>query len=130
MQTSFARQSWAALHRALGSALLIGIIGEHNRQERAKRLVNRFANVMADITNNLDPQEISSPIQRGLNALRKLTDPSMPMDTGIGKHDGPAVITPASSGSPGTEQYSPYSVLNSILWGNRDGPSAIQHGSS
>lgn len=104
--------------------MLIGIIGEHNRQERAKRLVNRFANVMADITNNLDPQEISSPIQRGLNALRKLTDPANQKDgdvAAIGKHDGPAAITPASTNSPAQEEHSPYSVLNSILWGNREG---------
>ena len=113
---------------------MLGIIGEHHRQDRAKRLVNRFANVMADITNNLDPQEISSPIQRGLNALRKLTDPSYQKDgdvSVIGKVEGPAVITPASSGSPGQEEYSPYSVLNSILWGNRDAvPTTTQNGTA
>lgn len=112
---------------------MLGIIGEHHRQDRAKRLVSRFANVMADITNNLDPQEISSPIQRGLNALRKLTDPNSHKDgdvSVIGKQDGPAVITPASSGSP-QEEYSPYSVLNSILWGNRDQlPTTTQNGTS
>lgn len=89
---------------------------------------------MADITNNLDPQEISSPIQRGLNALRKLMDPAYHKDgdiAAIGKPEGPAVITPASSGSPGQEEYSPYSVLNSILWGNREGvPNQTQNGSA
>lgn len=120
------------MHRALGSALLLGIIGEHHRQERAKRLINRFANVMADITNNLDPQEISSPIQRGLHALKKLTDAAQAEGdvSSVGKHDGPSVITPANSVSPG-EEHSPYSVLNSILWGDRDGiPNAMQNGSA
>lgn len=53
----------------------------------------------------------------------KLND-SAQSDGDSGKHDGPFVITPASSGSPAKEERSPYSVLNSILWGNRDGIAA------
>ena len=137
LQTSFARQSWAALHRALGSALLLGIMGETTRNERAKKLVSRFMNVMSDITNNLDPQEISLPIQRGLSALRRLTaeTASTPASGGDGsgadKPEGTAAITPASLGSPlNKEDHSPYSVLNSILWGNPSGVPGGQNGSA
>lgn len=52
---------------------MLGIIGENARNDRAHRLLDRFLNVMSDITNNIDPQEISAPIQRGLSALRKLS---------------------------------------------------------
>ena len=115
-QTSFARQSWAAVHRALSSALMLGILGEHNHNDRAKKLLTRFINVMADITTSLDPQEISAPIQRGLAALSKLDiqearDLSDANGNAIGKMDSDdvaAMITPSSSD---VEERSPYSLL-------------------
>ena len=115
-KTTFARSSWAAVHRALGSAVMLGIIGEHTRSERAGRLLSRFINVMADITNNLDPQEISSPIQRGLAALSKLnihdargSQATNGIDIGFKEHDDiSAIITPSASDP---EERSPYSVL-------------------
>ena len=138
VQTSFARQSWAALHRALGSALLLGIIGEHARNDRARGLIARLIKVMSDITTNLDPQEISAPIQRGLSALRKLSphevrtsnfvddfpfgqakDGAAVGEDGALKLDNVAMITPSASESTGQEEESsPFSVLNTILWGD------------
>lgn len=137
--TSFARQSWAAMHRALSSALLLGILGEHVRNERARRIIGRFIAVLGDITSSIDPQEISAPVQRGISALRKLRiqEPRPPHfgdDTNIfaSPNDGTstdedgslrldhsAIITPANTESVGPEgdEHSPYSVLNSILWG-------------
>lgn len=133
--TSFARQSWAAMHRALSSALLLGILGEHTRNERARKLIGRFVAVMTDITNSIDPQEISAPVQRGINALRKLKvneqrPPEFPGDANIVSTDGPddesvktdhsAIITPANSDSMFEENdHSPYTVLNTILWGQQ-----------
>ncbi|KAK5117204.1 hypothetical protein LTR85_008972 [Meristemomyces frigidus] len=138
--TSFARQSWAAMHRALSSALLLGILGEHMRNDRARRLISRFIAVMGDITHSIDPQEISAPIQRGINALRKLKimEPYPPYfgdernilasasdgaeETGAFKLDHSSIITPADSDGASAEgdEHSPYSVLNSILWGTTD----------
>lgn len=132
----FARVSWAALHRALGSALMLGIIGEHTRNERANRLIGRFLNVMSDITNNIDAQEISAPIQRGLSALQKLssasnyeppsadrsmTDVTTVDQNGSLKLDRDSIVTPADTASGTDEGRSPYSVLNTILWGNSGG---------
>lgn len=110
---------------------MLGIIGENSRNERAHRLVDRFLNVMADITNNIDPQEISAPIQRGLSALRKLSTAdgrgSQATD-GIGEFEfrtplnTPLTINKAALMTPSTsdasEEHSPYSVLNNILWGD------------
>ena len=93
---------------------MLGILGEHTHNDRAKRLLVRFVNVMADITNNLDPQEISTPIQRGLTALSKLNiQEAQDLNgvNGIGKKDSDdvaAIITPSSSDD---HDRSPYSVL-------------------
>lgn len=95
---------------------MLGILGEHSHNDRAKRLLIRFINVMADITTNLDPQEISTPIQRGLAALSKLNiqearDLSDVNGNTVGKLDSDdvaAMITPSSSD---LEERSPYSVL-------------------
>lgn len=125
IQTPAARQSWAALQRALSSALLLGIIGEHTRNERARRLVDRFASIMTGILNNIDPQEISAPIQRGVAALYELSskDPRGKESVVDGVAADPhasSIITPANS--DGTlEENSPYSVLNNILWGTANG---------
>lgn len=83
--------------------------------------MERFANVMLDITNSIDPQEISAPIQRSLTALRKLgaTD-GQALEGGLEallKLEGQAsLVTPADSNGT-SEDASPYSVLNNILWG-------------
>lgn len=123
------------MHRALSSALLLGILGEHTRNERARKLIGRFVAVMTDITNSIDPQEISAPVQRGIHALRKLKvneqrPPDFPGDANIVSTDGPddesvktdhsAIITPANSDSMFEENdNSPYTVLNTILWGQQ-----------
>ena len=92
---------------------MLGIVGEHARSERARKLLSRFINVMADITNNLDPQEISAPIQRGLAALSKLNIQDAQAVNGIpiqpkDHEDVSAIITPTTSD---IEERSPYSVL-------------------
>ena len=144
--TFFARQSWAAVHRALSSALLIGILGEHRTNDRARKLIARFIALMGDITSTVDPSEISAPVQRGVTALRKLNiedartgsfadaatlaspadgGGTMVSSDGILKIDHSQIFTPANSESAGTgdEENSPYSVLNSILWGSNNGAS-------
>ena len=140
--TSYTRQSWAAMHRALSSALLLGILGEHTRNERARRLIGRFIAVMGDITNSVDPHEISAPVQRGIVALRKLKiqEPrpphfgddtniltsynESPEEGGIFRLSNASIITPANSDTAGAEaeDHSPYSMLNTILWGNSQDP--------
>lgn len=142
--TFFARQSWAAVHRALSSALLLGILGEHTRNDRARKLIGRFITLMTEVTSTVDPTEISAPVQRGITALRKLNieEPrsssfidnialtTTPTDShgasssdGVLKIEQGQIFTPSNSESTGTgeEDHSPYSVLNTILWGNNNG---------
>lgn len=114
---------------------MLCIVGEIARNERAHRLTDRFLNVMSDITNNIDPQEISAPIQRGLSALRKLgtgENRTSQVVDGIGERCGTplamtllnfnaaSIVTPADSDTSPAEDHSPYSVLNAILWGNSE----------
>ncbi|KAK4498474.1 hypothetical protein PRZ48_011132 [Zasmidium cellare] len=146
--TFFARQSWAAVHRALSSALLLGILGEHTRNERARKLIGRFITLMTEVTSTVDPTEISAPVQRGIAALRKLNieEPksssfidnialtsTTPTDSrgasvgsdGVLKLEQSQIFTPTNSsdatGTVGEEDHSPYSVLNTILWGSSNG---------
>lgn len=136
--TAFARQSWAAIHRALSSALLLGILGEHTNDERVRRLIARFVSVMINLTDNVSAQEISASVQRGICALQKLNIPGTTETLGLGfhcpkddgftvkddvslkaDHSGSIITPPSISGNEG-DDHSPYSVLNTILWGNRD----------
>lgn len=136
--TAYARQSWAATHRALSSALLLGILGEHTRNERARRLIARFVAVMGDVVNNVDGQDIAAPVQRGITALRKLkindsyasqasdVKPTMPNDglaideDGALRLDHSSIITPSNTDSSLDDDHSPYATLNTILWGPAD----------
>lgn len=133
--TAYARQSWAAIHRGLGSALLLGILGEHTRNDRARHLLSRFINAIHDITTNIDPQEIAAPLQRGISALRRLNIQEVPGgaryetrldDAGVAldadgslklEHGHPIYHTPNSEFPCPNDEHSPYSVLNTILWG-------------
>lgn len=91
---------------------------------------------MADITNNVDAQEVSAPIQRGLSALSKLGIQEADiarhagMTTTFGQdkisvaEDGSlkienAMVTPNSNSQDEVHELSPYSVLNTILWGEQ-----------
>ncbi|PNS20570.1 hypothetical protein CAC42_297 [Sphaceloma murrayae] len=194
--TSYARQSWASVHRALSSALLLGIMREHAHNDRCRRLLGRFIGLMGDMTSGVNPAELAAPMTRAIEALRKLrihetpveghatpaqppvtknngayhaghpgypqthqhqlypptanqtnhpprfiedialgSGPSPRTDTsspsvrhgemgGPGSWPGSAASRVASAHGSGDEQ-SPYSVLNSILWGNGRVPGAI-----
>ena len=137
--TPYARQSWAAVHRSLSCALLLGIMGEHVHNERARRLLGRFVAIMSDMQTGLDPQELAAPMERAISALKKLNiqenrpprfiediamanpSPSSGSDTVAGV-DHSSIFASGSGSSVGfnlAEEDSPYSVLNSILWGGR-----------
>ncbi|KAG9883170.1 hypothetical protein KCV05_g20283, partial [Aureobasidium melanogenum] len=140
--TPYARQSWAAVHRSLSSALLLGIMGEHAHNERARRLLGRFVALMSDMQSALDPQELAAPMERAITALKKLNiQESRPSrfieDIAMAPSGGSVADSTESPGMAGVdhssvfpsntsalvdEEYSPYSVLNSILWGQGPTP--------
>ena len=139
--TPFANRSWAAIHRALSSALLLGILKEHLRNDRVRALLHKMVAVMSDVTSTVDPAELATPITRSIAALRKLTQtenkPSAPQS-----QEPTSTATPADSGfamdpsltgpsmdfndpnffslSPimsfGSED-SPYALMDTIIWG-------------
>jgi hypothetical protein len=163
--TPYARQSWAAVHRSLSSALLLGIMGEHAHNQRARRLLGRFVALMSDMQSALDPQELAAPLERAISALKKLdiqesrpprfiedivmggeqqqqqqqqqhASASPGMVAGVDHSSvfpsasnnvaaaaaATATATASSSSTCVDEEYSPYSVLNSILWGHGPTP--------
>ncbi|KAF2759941.1 hypothetical protein EJ05DRAFT_484823 [Pseudovirgaria hyperparasitica] len=135
--TAFASRSWVAVHRALSSSLLLTVIGETQRNERAKALISNLVTILGEIISKVDPVEMSAPITRSIAALRRL----------VNLPEGPIVPVPESSntGSPvmvhnleniqnllnfddptyGSDNslagldadQSPYALVDSIIWG-------------
>jgi len=79
--TPFATRSWTAVHRSISSALLLGILGEHNRNERARGLLQNLIQVLTDVTKNVDPAELATPITRSVSALQRLLSITTSMST-------------------------------------------------
>jgi len=136
--TEFASQSWAAVHRSLSSALLLGILREPTKNERVRTLLGRLVTVMSSITSGVDPSELSAPITRSIAALRKLL-PSEPtiaplisntesISDAVFKNSEIDFVTPWSndSSSPfwnSSEDLSPYAIMDNIIWGEQRLPS-------
>ncbi|KAI9662585.1 MAG: hypothetical protein M1821_008752 [Bathelium mastoideum] len=141
--TPFANRSWSSVHRALSSALLLGILGEPARHERVRRLLGRLISIMTELSSSVDPGELSPPIARSINALRKLnvqesTTPrimpkvegapsrngSVSTASGDYRFDDPALMIPSPLMTV-DEDNSPYSLMDSILWGVQRSPPTV-----
>jgi len=142
--TPFASRSWAALHRSLSSALLLGIIGEQNRNERARSLLSNLIQVLGDVTANVDPAELSAPITRSVAALQRLLTlqtrgPVTRTTSDSGSQASPTLATFTAddlnnalnledssltqSPLPGLDlDSSPYALMESIVWGAKQTP--------
>ncbi|KAK5149360.1 hypothetical protein LTR04_007158 [Oleoguttula sp. CCFEE 6159] len=133
--TPYASRSWASVHRSLSSALLLAIMGEPARNDRARNLLGKLVSAMSDLTSTVDPSELSAPMARGIAALRKLNiqESRTPHDldslraaplTVNDSHDYNRALNldEASFFTPSPnvgldEESSPYSLMDSILWG-------------
>ncbi|KAF1916192.1 hypothetical protein BDU57DRAFT_448180 [Ampelomyces quisqualis] len=142
--TPFATRSWSAVHRSLSSALLLGILGEHNRNERARGLLQNVIQVLSDVTKDVDPAEMATPMTRSVSALERLlritstghnrktsesssqASPTMHVFTADDINN--ALINGDSnmfSQSPllGLDlDSSPYALMESIVWGAQKSP--------
>jgi len=141
--TKFAAQSWAAIHRSLSSALLLGILGEPRQNDHVRMLLLRLYAVMQEVDSDLDPSEKSAPITRSLEALAKFTaqnpndEPSVMSNSVTPFEFGETLFYSSTPGSASTnsattgasyspthtsegERNSPLSMLNSIIWGSND----------
>jgi hypothetical protein len=136
--TPFATRSWAALHRSLSCALLLGILGEHNRNERARGLLQNIVQVLGEFTKDVDPNELATPITRSVSALERLlkittnvnrntsesgSQASPTMNT-FTADDINAALTNGDGNAFGQSPLlgldldsSPYALMESIVWG-------------
>jgi len=129
--TQSAHQSWAAVHRALSSGLLLAIVKEHLRSERVQMLLERLIDVVSNLRSDTDTADISTPITRSISALSSLVD--LDSERGLGKSKTqqrqwvpgqsqmPTVVhesLPTPTGSDNAKHSSPYKVRDQILWGS------------
>jgi hypothetical protein len=133
----FANRSWAALHRALSSALLLGILRKPARDPHVHDLLERLINVMLK-TSSEAPNGVSVPITRSISALQLLnaaSDDTSESDVPARQTSSEASPARRSSydqtsatsntlhasnsysafGSP--SDTSPYALKDQILWG-------------
>lgn len=132
--TRFATQSWAAVHRALSSALLLAIIKEPGKMQRVEPLLHRLIVVMSEAISSLDPSEVSAPIFRSLSALSTLTSqttseagsetglqaPSTSHQNWLNRSTSTRLGASQRSyaiSSDTSSDKSPYAMMESILWG-------------
>jgi hypothetical protein len=141
--TPFATRSWSAVHRSLSSALLLGILGEHNRNERARSLLQNVIQVLTDVTKDVDPAELATPITRSVSALERLlrittthnrkaseagsqASPTMHVFTAQDINNalnGDAENMFSQSPLLGLDlDSSPYALMESIVWGAQKSP--------
>lgn len=132
--TRFARQSWAAIHRALSSALLLGILREPVKNQRVRTLLDKLVMVMSDLSLTLDPSEISAPITRSISALRHLNSQAagnarsggnaggdFPVFWKEGEFEASSMsnesLMSVSLSSDNSNDGSPYALMDKIIWG-------------
>jgi len=121
--SKFACQSWAAVHRSLSSALLLGILGEATRSGHVQGLLSRLTAVMLELISGVDPNELSEPLVRSVTALQRfvqrttgeVSESSSSTTSGIGA---------LSSLSASPDGPLPYDIVNSIFWGSPDSMSS------
>ena len=134
--TRFARQSWAAVHRALSSALLLGILRQPARNQRVRMLLDRLITVMSDLSMSLDPSEVSAPITRSVSALRHLNSQEVeivhsglpaggisPVCWKESDSEASSMLMAPSRSITSTpdkaNEVSPYALMDKILWGTQ-----------
>lgn len=105
--TAFARMSWAAVHRSLSSALLLGILKEPAHSERVRVMLDRFIAVMSSMEYS-EPAEVPTPITRAVAALLRLN-----VREGDDFHFGDAGSTVSSF-----DEESPHAQVQHIMWGS------------
>jgi len=130
---SFAKQSWAAVHRALSSALLLGILKEPGKNVRVRTLLDTLIAVILDLNSSLDPSELPAPLVRSVVALRRFnsqnaeqlrlqqsTGGTLPTSWNDGDAKAPWMFGESShpvSACDGSSEGSPYVLMDKILWG-------------
>jgi len=101
--TVFARTSWAAVHRSLSSALLLGIMKASARDNRIRSLLERLVAVMSSLE-YMDASEVPGPVARAVSALVQLNE----------AEGSDYSMSPSDAESP-------HQQMHNILWGPSSG---------
>ncbi|KAJ9494364.1 hypothetical protein H2202_010147 [Exophiala xenobiotica] len=133
--SSTTRTSWIATQRALSSALLLGIIKEHAKNQRVRTLLQDLLTVMTNLNSDTVPSEVPAPIARAIAALRRFLHSSDAMEVDNpqwsghvsmqGSRDGSRSYDTSTFNSPiltpgkSPHNHSPFSLLGDILWGTQ-----------
>jgi len=123
--TRCAHQSWAAVHRALSSGLLLAVTKEHLRNWRVRMLLERLIAVLSGLGCGLGTSELAAPITRSVSALTSLisfdhgrrTSAREILQEGWGSGDS-QLSTVCDEALSTTTSISPYSQIVRILWGS------------
>jgi hypothetical protein len=113
--TAFARSSWAAVHRSLSSALLLGILRQPRRDDKVRHNLERLILVMSSGEDFGSPEsaEMPAPVTRAVAALRKLAilDDSSEAD---------AASSAQTWGRPNgaVAEAAPHVLVRDIMWGS------------
>ena len=129
--TKFAMYSWAGLHRALSSSLLLGLLGERANNARIRRLLDELIAIMVDIISGLDPMDVGGPIARSVEALQRLRlwedrrerQRQEKLLDEMEEEGWTQFPSASSEGSTplllrGTDASSPHAMVQAVLWGN------------
>lgn len=128
--TNFAIYSWAGLHRALSSSLLLGLLGERANNARVRRLLDEIITIMVDITSGLDPMDVGGPIARSVEALQKLRlwedrKEQQRQERLLNEMEGDGWAQFSSTSSEDSTPFllrdpdaSPHALVQAVLWGN------------
>lgn len=93
------QRSWPAMHRALSSALLLGVL----RNDSHLDLLSDFLHALEESTAEIQANDLIPPIQRTIFWLRKLTH------TGSSDTSSPALPSLGSGDSP-------YALIDRMMW--------------
>jgi hypothetical protein len=104
--SNLTQRSWPAMHRALSSALLLGILRDSSHQD----LLLEFLHALEECTAGINPSDLVPPIQRSIFWLRKLTH--------SGDHSSSSSPALPSLGSGD----SPYALIDRMMWKNSATP--------
>jgi hypothetical protein len=124
--SKYAHQSWAAVHRALSSALLLGILGESSKSERAQKGIQSLIQVIDGMMAEMDPADVAPPLTRAVSALRRLNSPegmgslqSMPANFAMSRG---STESQSPSQRVTDDETSPFTLIDTILWGGNQPP--------
>jgi hypothetical protein len=106
-------RSWPAMHRALSSALLLGILREAEADPKIRALLMDLLRALEEVTAGLEEQEVWAPLQRSIFWLRRL------MQGKLGGSDSSPVLPDLGS------EDSPYAVLDRMMWYSGETPPGV-----